>query len=481
MDCHSQAVKAADGRVIAAVPELNDPRTIKHGPIKDGQCTGCHRTHGGQRPMLLVKDYSEAFYQRYNPANYDLCFSCHDVNLAQQEQSKGLTGFRDGDRNLHFVHVDKSDRSRNCGVCHSTHASANPRHMRDWTLFGKWKLPIGFTKTANGGTCESGCHGTFSYDRVHPVGPATQPVRLATRVVAAAAPPPTVHWNVQDATGAKITVPAAGRTAVLVFIRAEADPQDILKLVSQAITPQRSAQALVIVGGAQAADRTKALVQARATPWPIVADADCLLSRQLGLYAWPATLVIQPDGTQLAHLSGTPQHLTAELEAYLDFAAGRIDQAMLNRKLATRQVADDGADKKVAAYHDLAELLMAEGKPEQARVMLVDALKLRPDLPSLQVSMVKALLQLKRTDDAAAVLNKLPPGATPDWQRNLLRARLLLARNQWQQAKAALADVLKARPDLSEAHYAMAEIYEHERDWQKAAESYRAARAAERK
>lgn len=178
MTCHSDPIKMTDGRVIAAVGEISDPAMTKHGPIQEGQCSGCHTAHGSDRASLLTKNFSEAFYQSYSPDDYDLCFSCHDVHLVQQPQAHGLTQFRNGDVNLHYVHVNRATRGRSCRACHATHASKNPKHMRNQVPYGKWQLPINFHKTATGGSCESGCHATYAYDREHPVdNPTTGPAQ----------------------------------------------------------------------------------------------------------------------------------------------------------------------------------------------------------------------------------------------------------------------------------------------------------------
>ena len=180
MSCHVKEIKEVVGdktRVVKSVAEVNDPKQIKHGPIQNGNCSGCHNVHGSDFSRLLVKPYPEAFYQPFDTARYALCFTCHDKQLVLQETTKGLTGFRDGERNLHFVHVNGSDRGRSCRACHETHASLQPLHMRDSVPYGNWKLPINFEKTATGGSCEPGCHKPFAYDRENPkVLPTTQPV-----------------------------------------------------------------------------------------------------------------------------------------------------------------------------------------------------------------------------------------------------------------------------------------------------------------
>ncbi len=112
--------------------------------------------------------------------SYDLCFTCHDKQLALLKETPGLTAFRNGTSNLHFVHVNKPDRGRSCRACHSIHSSPNELHVRDSVPFGSWQLPINVRKTDTGGGCSPGCHKAYSYDRDKPVSylqatPATQP------------------------------------------------------------------------------------------------------------------------------------------------------------------------------------------------------------------------------------------------------------------------------------------------------------------
>lgn len=169
MKCHEQPIDAADGRKVAAVAEVLDPNFNKHGPIRDGNCTGCHNTHGSQQAKLLQKPYPETFYQGFSIDKYELCFSCHDKQLVLTEKTTGLTGFRNGQRNLHFVHVNKTERGRNCRACHETHASADPKHIRESVPYGNWKMPLNYKQTETGGSCAPGCHKAFGYDRENPV------------------------------------------------------------------------------------------------------------------------------------------------------------------------------------------------------------------------------------------------------------------------------------------------------------------------
>ena len=119
--------------------ELKDPDAHRHGGIKDGSCAGCHDAHGGDRQLHLSKNYSRLFYQRYSAANYGLCFSCHKSELVEQTQTTTATGFRNGEQNLHALHVrDTEHRGQNCRVCHSTHAGPNDKIVREGTTYGAW-------------------------------------------------------------------------------------------------------------------------------------------------------------------------------------------------------------------------------------------------------------------------------------------------------------------------------------------------------
>ena len=76
----------------------------------------------------------------------------------------GLTRFRDGEVNLHRLHVNR-EKGRTCRACHEVHASKNPFHIRDAVPFGGrgWQLEIRFKKAETGGSCAPGCHVERAY------------------------------------------------------------------------------------------------------------------------------------------------------------------------------------------------------------------------------------------------------------------------------------------------------------------------------
>ena len=141
-----------------------------HGPIALGRCTGCHDPHGSNYFRLLKGTYPATFYVPYTPGIYDFCLRCHEKNLLRFPDTTVYTRFRNGNRNLHYVHVANSRKGRTCRVCHEPHASDGPKlTSASGPRFGSWKIPFRLELTETGGTCSSGCHQSFAYDRVTPV------------------------------------------------------------------------------------------------------------------------------------------------------------------------------------------------------------------------------------------------------------------------------------------------------------------------
>ena len=164
LGCHNQPVNA-NGVTLANMRQVLADNPDHHGPIRDRNCAGCHQPHGSERFRLLKSEYPKEFYAPFRTENFALCFTCHDPALVRDERTTRLTDFRNGDRNLHFVHVNQSPKGRTCRACHETHASTLPSHIRTAVPFGKWQLPVNYKKAQTGGSCSPGCHVPRSYDR----------------------------------------------------------------------------------------------------------------------------------------------------------------------------------------------------------------------------------------------------------------------------------------------------------------------------
>jgi predicted CXXCH cytochrome family protein len=162
LKCHDKTVKT-EKQEFAEMKQLLASNRYPHGPLQNRDCSGCHAPHGSPYFRLLKNQYPQGFYAPFFVSNYDLCFRCHDAALTTEERTTSATEFRDGDRNLHFVHVNKTSHGRTCRSCHEVHASANPKHIAATVPFGTWSLPVKFEQTENGGSCAPGCHAVQKY------------------------------------------------------------------------------------------------------------------------------------------------------------------------------------------------------------------------------------------------------------------------------------------------------------------------------
>ena len=165
LSCHDEEIKKSDGTVVENVAKLIEDNPYRHGPVVQKNCVACHDPHGADIFSLLVSPYPEEFYAPFSLEEYALCFKCHSQDIFLEECTTTLTNFRDGNVNLHFLHVNKEEKGRTCRACHETHASSQKAHIRSEVPYGDWEFPVVFESDDAGGTCLSGCHEEQSYLR----------------------------------------------------------------------------------------------------------------------------------------------------------------------------------------------------------------------------------------------------------------------------------------------------------------------------
>lgn len=171
LSCHDKSnVTDHRGQKLTNFKKLLEQNPREHAPVESGECSSCHNPHAAARPGLLTKDYPSELYARFAPQAYALCFECHEEKAFTEAETESATQFRDGRRNLHFLHVNREGLGRACHTCHEVHASALPHQMRVSVPYGSagWQLKINFAKTQDGGSCAKTCHPTQSYGRSGP-------------------------------------------------------------------------------------------------------------------------------------------------------------------------------------------------------------------------------------------------------------------------------------------------------------------------
>jgi predicted CXXCH cytochrome family protein len=172
VQCHDKDnVTDPQGVKLTNMKKLLEKNPVHHGPVAAKDCSACHQPHGADVFRLLSASYPSTFYAPFDLKNYELCFGCHDSTLVTTEKTTTATHFRDGDRNLHFLHVNKADRGRTCRACHEVHASQKVYQIRESVPFGSngYLLKVSYEKRPDGGACTQTCHTARTYTNAAPV------------------------------------------------------------------------------------------------------------------------------------------------------------------------------------------------------------------------------------------------------------------------------------------------------------------------
>jgi predicted CXXCH cytochrome family protein len=151
--CHGRLLEAAAGAQAGSV----------HPPAAAGECLSCHdlALPPGVRFVKGALD-GPGITGAWDLA---LCAGCHGEGLLAPTPPAMATGFADGKRNLHALHV-QAGRGRRCLPCHDPHGARQAKLLRERIpTRGKARIAQEFRAEPNGGWCKTGCHAPKSYKR----------------------------------------------------------------------------------------------------------------------------------------------------------------------------------------------------------------------------------------------------------------------------------------------------------------------------
>jgi predicted CXXCH cytochrome family protein len=163
LKCHNKPITEGN-RTIANIQAVLQNAKSVHPPVVQGGCSSCHSAHGGKLPKLLKDKYPDTYYTNSVADTFALCWGCHDVDLLEASTTTTATNFRNGDKNLHSLHL-KEQKNRSCNFCHDVHAAKNEHLIIDKVPFGNWTMKMNYKADSTGGSCGPGCHGVKSYKR----------------------------------------------------------------------------------------------------------------------------------------------------------------------------------------------------------------------------------------------------------------------------------------------------------------------------
>ncbi|NOQ24661.1 MAG: OmpA family protein [Bacteroidales bacterium] len=162
LSCHSKTYTSESGKTKNIKQKLKSGNNI-HAPVDEG-CVICHKPHASNNQAILNSNFPSGNYAEASAENFALCFECHDSDLMLSEFTTDATNFRDGNVNMHYVHINGT-KGISCKMCHDSHATKGKFLIIDKVPFGKWEMDMNFVEKELGGSCATGCHAEKEYNR----------------------------------------------------------------------------------------------------------------------------------------------------------------------------------------------------------------------------------------------------------------------------------------------------------------------------
>lgn len=288
--------------------------------------------------------------------------------------------------------------------------------------------------------------------------------------------PPTIQWQAADTAGNNVAVPTSAKTSVVLFVMADQDrSHDAMTQLRTLLTDQAgdTVQPVVVVSGHGAGVGAAQLASAGNWPWPIVVDLDYQASGLMSVHVWPTTVIVNDAGKRIAHLPGLRQSYTKDIRAYLDYAAGAINEQALKQRLDTNGTVTSTPNHIASRHLHLAQKLLEKGQIKLAHEELTRGLDIDPNDIPLRLTLAKIQLMIGEPAQALAVLDALDTNAAPPWRIQTLRGRALVALNRFDDARTALTHALEIHPDPAVAHYFLGRVHEQAGQWEQASNAYR--------
>ena len=162
LSCHSRTYTSESGKTKNIKQKLKSGNNI-HAPVDEG-CVICHKPHASNNYKILNNNFPSGNYADAKEENFALCFECHDSGLILSEFTTDATNFRNGNVNMHYLHI-KGEKGRSCNTCHDVHGAKGKFLISDKVLFGNWEMDMNYVVNESGGSCATGCHAVEEYNR----------------------------------------------------------------------------------------------------------------------------------------------------------------------------------------------------------------------------------------------------------------------------------------------------------------------------
>ncbi len=269
-----------------------------------------------------------------------------------------------------------------------------------------------------------------------------------------------------------------GRTLILIYLSAEqrnsehaaADANRILKKYSDS-----ALDLLLVSADKNHREYFATLLKEAHLNIPLAFDDGHKLYSELGLIAFPTTLLIRPDGV-LDHVILTRRsdysHL---LDTFVAHALGKIDSDTMEQRLVAPTMTRSSAKTLAQRHREAARLLRDNELYEGAEEELILAVELDPKSTPIRVDLADLYVALRRFDEAESTINTILADDDDHRGARLLLGILRFHTDQLDAAETILNEALIMNPDPERTHYYLGRIYEARGDQSKAIFHYRQA------
>ncbi len=374
VQCHGIDVfKDKNGKKLKNIKEHFAQNSNRHAPVENRECSTCHRPHGSNNHRLLIRGFPATFYAKYSRDKYSLCYECHPDKIIEARESE-FTGFRKEKKNFHYRHVIQEQRGRSCRACHAVHASSQSFHIRESVPFGTsdWELPLNFSESPMGGSCQKTCHEMRVYDRGGE--------EFASDIKVP-------KWNVQNLDNESISLLDEANITVLVFFRPD---QNYSRLVLSQLEDCRAGlsqlpvRLLGVVSDHYSQSAIKKALNSSESELEVIIDRGSRLAAKIGVKVHPLLAIVDRNHTLTKKQTISKANMCVPLTKRVQFALGGMSVEALEQTLVSPKLEIDEQSALVARYIGLATLLLKGKNYKKAQEAIGLALKHDPSSGAAQ-------------------------------------------------------------------------------------------------
>ena len=210
--------------------------------------------------------------------------------------------------------------------------------------------------------------------------------------------------------------------------------------------------------------------------YPILLDEGKEVYGAYGLFMFPATAFIDPDGNYVHEYSSFGSDYQEAVMDQAKVMLGLMSEEDLVQATEKHEIVELSPERKEAERNlQMAKVLLQRGFGSKAIPKLEKALELDPSLTEARILAGEIYLEEEKTVEARAQFERALTDNPKDTRARVGLGSVLIAEGDLDGAEAELKKAVTLNPDPALALYRLGQVYEKKGDTQKAMETYRGA------